>query len=225
MNDPLTTIRIHASPEFKAWLGGMLVDNPNGLGSDLVVALNGSDNAARADTLLAAATALGWIERTAYAPSTEQLFFGVGGLPGSALETSKASSVKAFHGQLWMHRIADRAAVESFVGDPKPARETYALGDLVRYRPAFVAQIQGGARMRKMTGRVVGFSTLRTNDGAPFPRVAWDSDPQTEPACEQPIDDPPRCPLAGKGALRNCSCPRVPYRARAVNPGAIRKVD
>lgn len=147
MQDQLTVIRIHASREFKAWLGGMLVDNPNGLGSELVTSLKGSDNAARADALLEAATRLGWIERTTYAPSDEQRFLGVG-----------------------------------------------------------------------------GFSTLRTDDGRAFPRVAWSDDPKTEPACQAPVDKPPRCRDAGsKGALRHCSCPRIPYRARAVSPSAIRK--
>ena len=226
MQDALTVLRIHASPEWKAWLGSMLVDNPNGLGSELVMALRGSDNPARADTLLEAATRLGWIERTGYAPSVEQQFFGVGGVPGSALDTSKASSVKGFHGQLWMFRIIDRAAVEAHVGDAKPERATYVTSDAVKYRPAFVAQIQGGTRMRKMLGRVVGFSTLRTDDGVPFPRVAWDADPNDEPACQAPVDEPPRCRDAGsKGALHVCSCPRVPYRARPVHPANIVKAD
>jgi hypothetical protein len=198
----------------------MLVHNLNGLGSELVEMLKGPDNAARADTLLAAATSLGWIERTGYAPSTEQLFFfGVGGVPGSALETSKASSVKGFHGQLYLYRVTDRAAVEAHVGADRPKAQRFELGDVVKYAPAFVAQIQGGATMRRMRGRVVGYGF-----GGTHPRIAWDADPATEPACQAPVEVPPAC-VTNKGArLRACACPRVPYAARAVSPSAIQRV-
>jgi hypothetical protein len=218
MIDALTTIQIHGSAEWKAWLGAMLVHNPNGLGSELVETLKGTDNVARADTLLAAATSLGWIERTGYAPSDEQRFFGVGGVSGSALETSKASSVRDFHGQLYLYRVSDRAAVEAHVGADKPKAQRFELGDVVKYNPAFVAQIQGGASMRKARGRVVGYAFNGTR-----PRVSWDDDPTTEPACQAPVEEPPVCVTNAGLRLCACACPRVPYVARAVSPSAIQK--
>ena len=129
-------ISIHSCDAFRVWLGDMLVSNPNGMGSELVTSLPGVDNSARADALLRAAEELGWIERTAFAPSDEQEFFGVG---GSASINSK--STQEFHPQLHMFRILDREAVASHVGDKMPKKAAFRPGDVVKYRAAFIRQI------------------------------------------------------------------------------------
>lgn len=210
-----TTLRIRASDAWKGWLGLMLVENPNGLGSELVEALPGPNNASDADDLLAAAERLGWIERTAFAPSiSQQAFFGLQ-YPGGV---GRSETARAFHGQLHMFRVVDRAAVSAYVGASMPIPTLYRLRDEVRYRPEFVRQIRGGKEMARARGRVVGFSF-----GGKMPRVAWSDDPATEPACQAPIDEPPACKNPGKGARHECSCPRVPYAARAVSPAAIKR--
>lgn len=76
--DATTALRIHASPEWRAWLARTL-DEGNGLGSDLVETLPGPDTPATAGRLLKAAEALGWIGRGRFAPSQSQQGFDVGG--------------------------------------------------------------------------------------------------------------------------------------------------
>lgn len=164
-------LKIFASDAWRAWLAAMLDDNPNGLGSELVLALPGPDNSTRADSLLAAARAAQWLERTFLAPSESQLFLGLGGKFGADVIKSKTTT--DHHGQLWAWRIIDREAVETHVGK-RQAPAAFELGELVKYKRAFVEQVRGGADMRKRVGRVVGFiADMRDQKGRAFPRVLW----------------------------------------------------
>lgn len=217
--DNLTTINRHGGPAFKTWLGRMLAENPNGLGSELVETMPGAMNGHDADDVLRAAEALGWIERTMLAPSVSQQAFG--GLQYGRLSTT-SDDTKKHHASWFMWRVIDRTAIDTFVGDAKPPTTSYKIGDDVRYNPAFVRQIQGGTLMLKARGVVVGFSTLKTGAGAPFPRVAWDDDPKDEVECASTRF----LGSCGRYVRRTDSCPdhgRVPYVRCAVSPSAIRK--
>lgn len=68
-------------PAVKGWLCFLYDIGPRN-GSTLVEALGRAgitDNCAEADTILRVLVEEGWIRPTVYAPSREQLFFGVGG--------------------------------------------------------------------------------------------------------------------------------------------------
>lgn len=200
--DDLLTLRSLGGDPGRRWLASLLTAEQ--CGSCLVMALEGSDNVARADSMLAALERLGWAERSVFAPSREQQFFGVGGS-----FKIDAPSVKAHHGQLWTWRATPhgRDAIAEFTADlPRPS--ALVVGDEVRYRPSFVAQIQGGAGMRRVRGVVVGYAL-----GDHAVRVRWDDDPSEERARESPYWE-------GEGDPER----RVPFVARAVARAAVQRV-
>jgi hypothetical protein len=219
-NKHLLTLRLRGGDAFRVWLGRMLVDNPNGLGSELVESTTGPDNVSACDDVLRAAEALGWIERTAFAPSVSRRAFG--GLQYSGGIDRASDDAKKHHASWFMWRVVDREAVEAFVGDKKPAPGSFALGDLVRYDPAFVRQCGDVAEMRRATGTVVGFSELRTNAGVPFPRVKWSDDPEKEPECASPYFEG-GCSRLNVRTNRCPDHPLVPYAARAISPAGVRR--
>lgn len=221
--DPnLRTIQRLGGDAFKTWLGAMLVENPNGLGSELIESTSSTNNVRDADDVLRAAEMLRWIERTAFDPSISQQAFG--GLQYAGGIGCASDDAKKHHASWFMWRIIDREAVEAFVGDKKPERTAYEFGDVVGYAPAFVAQIQGGARMRKATGTIVGWSTLKTDKGEVFPRVRWSDDPKWEPECVSPMYEGASCKNYDMKKNVCLTHDLVPYTARAVSPAAIRKL-
>lgn len=219
----LQTIRVRGGDAFKTWLGAMLAENPNGLGSELVESTPGSDNVSAVDDALRAAEALGWIERTALAPSVSQQAFG--GLQYASKIGDAPDYVKKHHASWFMWRIIDRETVETFVGDKKPAPEGYQIGEIVGWRPAHLRSIgmQNDKGMRKAEGKVVGFSSMTTRDGIRFPRVSWSDDPKDEVECVSTYFEE----SCGGYDRKTDSCPRhgrIPYAARAVSPAAIRRL-
>jgi len=219
----LQSLILLASPHFKALLHG-LAESREALGSDLAETCTDSLNTQPADydSMLRHCEALDWIRRSFFAPSVSQQAFG--GLTSHGGIANTSDDAKKIHASWFAWRIVDRVAVESFAGANKSTKAKFVLDDLVKWAPMFIARIQGGAAMRKVCGVVVGFSTGSMSE---FPRVTWDDDPKDEPACQAPVDDPPRCVTNTRpdGArTKRCECPRVPYAARPVNPKAIRHV-
>ncbi len=220
----LSLLKALTTPHFRQWLAN-LADSREVLGSELAETCMDTLNTQPADydSMLRRCEGLGWISRSFFAPSISQQAFG--GLMYAGGIAKASDDAKCVHATWFAWRAVDVDAIKSFCGQTKPHKTNYAIGDLVKYAPLFVAQIQGGKAMRKACGRVVGYSTLRLDDGTPYPRVAWDDDPKDEPACQAPVDEAPRCVTNTRpdGArTKRCECPRVPYTARPVHPKAIR---
>lgn len=227
----LSFLKTHTTPHFRQWLAN-LAESREALGSELAETCTDTLNTQPADydTMLRRCEELGWIARSFFAPSISQQAFG--GLTYSGSIHNTSDDAKRVHTTWFAWRAVDVEAIKSFCGQTKPDKTNYAIGDVVRYAPLFVAQICGGTAMRKARGRVVGFSTLRLDDGTSYPRVAWDDNPKDEPACQAPVDEPPRCvtnsckgcekPWCVCPRAKVCACPRVPYAARPVHPKAIR---
>jgi hypothetical protein len=223
---PLFKLQYLATAHFKAWLAS-LVESREALGSELVEACADGLNTQPADfdLMLRHCEDLGWIARSFFAPSVSAQAFG--GLMYHGGVHHASDDAKRIHASWYAWRIVDAEAARSFCGQTKSAKTNYQIGDRVKYAPLFIEQIRGGESMRKARGHVVGFSTLRLDDGTPYPRVAWSDDPKDEPACQAPIEDAPICATSAKTngvRLAACSCPRVAYTARAVHPKAIRSV-
>lgn len=107
--------------------------------------------------------------------------------------------------------------MEAYVGPQETRR--FKIGDRVRYSAGMVTTL--GRRYDRERGTVVGFGTFKTDAGEPFPEVLWDSDPQSERACEDSRRDI-RC-SERPGTCQNH--PIVPYLARMVSPRAIRRAS
>jgi hypothetical protein len=216
----LSRLRSLSTKFLHVWLRGLL-DNRQALGSELVESAHGFPVRMPVDydDMLSACETLGWIERSFFAPSVSQQAFC--GLQYGNLATA-SDDAKKLHASWFAWRVIDAAAVESFIGNTPSTKTKIVVGDLVKWSPLFVAQIQGGAAMRNVFGTVVGFSTGLMSD---FPRVTWDDDPKDEPACQAPIEKPPPCVTNTSGLrVKRCACSRVPYAARPVSPKAIRRV-
>lgn len=218
---PLVKLQLLATPHFKSWLAS-LIESREALGSELVESCTDGLNTQPADfdSMLRYCEDLGWIARSFFAPSISAQAFGGLMYSGSIHRTS--DDAKQIHASWYAWRAVDVEAIRSFCGQTKVAKTNYAIGDKIKYTPLFIERIRGGESMRKVRGRVVGFSTLRLDDGTPYPRVAWSDDPKDEPACQAPIEDAPACKTNASGPRTNaCSCPRVAYTARAVHPRTI----
>lgn len=211
----LSRLRALSTKHFRQWLAN-LAESREALGSELVETAPGFPTRSPVDfdDMLRLCESLGWITRSFFAPSISAQAFN--GLQYGAL--SRASDeAKQIHASWYAWRVVDAEAIKSFCGQTTTTKTNYAIGDRVKYAPLFVAQVQGGAAMRKARGVVVGL----TDDGRP--RVSWSDDPKDEPACQALVDDPPKC-ITNTNGVRSkaCACPRVPYGARAVHPKAIR---
>lgn len=86
-------------------------------GSWLPLRTASADNVAKAETAIAKAAAAGLITRGDYDPSTEQLFFGIGGFPGDRLKRlpEMHRSVLAHHWITVTTKYLDAADVEAIL--------------------------------------------------------------------------------------------------------------